>query len=141
MLHRMTMNSLTSTPHSCISIVGTVALVEVVTVQKRELTPTTVNIVQQDGSTSPTKVCPRECQSSCSVKYIILYQKMTLFFTPYPHHLLSIPAVCKPLEHPMVPRNHHTQCPTLLLNKPPLYPQIHSFPLQAEDCPQYCNAL
>ena len=77
------MNSLTSTPHSCISIVSTVALAEMVTVKNGELTPITMNIVQQDGSSSLTKVCIRKCQCSCSVDILV----SQLFCSGYNHIL------------------------------------------------------
>ena len=78
------MNSLTSTPHSCISRMDTVALVLVVTVQKRGLTPITMNIVQPDGSNSLTKVCSRECQCSCSSWRSIKSRNGFSFILPLP---------------------------------------------------------
>ena len=48
-----------------------------------------------------------------------------------PDLLSSIPAVCKPLVHPMYPKRHHTQCPKSHSSTPPLDLQVLLYHQQA----------
>ena len=127
------MNSLTSTPHSCISRMATIALVEMVTVQKSGLTPIAVNIVQPDGSSSLTKVCSRECQGSCSSWRLIKSGDGFSFILPlpsaeYPSCLQTTWASSDPQK------SSHTVPHNILLNRSPLFLLCMLFSLSPCKC-------
>jgi len=151
----------TLTGDSSIFIVGTVVDAKWVTgtVHESRLIPSTPQLVQKNGSSSPTKVSTRPGNCTCGDKFTEWRRTQTECYMQFigglttssvstanqsqfclaivcmqyvPMYLLvRIPAACMQRLHQMCSRSHHTQCPMHYCCRFPLDPRNGLYHLEA----------